>query len=182
MVARIMNYLFETEAQLDNILNQILNALRNDDDNYLKGIFTHMSDFFKHCVADKNLLIEAYRFRAIKCFGFMAENVECENKKQQFSHIEKLALKKHKTIARPLASDEIKSLDMLATFCTSRALANKLCAKFCDISLRREHITLYRAFLLANHIEPYQQINNADSDSEIGMLMQLIVGQEHYIY
>lgn len=171
-----MNYLFETQAQFDNMLNQILSALRNDNDDYLKDIFAHIPDFFKHCVTDKNLLIEAYRFRAIKCFGLMAENVECENKKQQFSHIEKLALKKHKTIARPLASDEIKSLDMLATFCTSRAFANKLCAKFSDMSLHREHITFYRAFLLANDIEPYHQLNSVDSNSERAMLMRILSG------
>ncbi|MGM7446903.1 hypothetical protein ACP7H9_00135 [Idiomarina sp. ST20R2A10] len=171
-----MNYLFETEAQLDNILNKILNALRNDDDNYLKGIFTHMPDFFKHCVADKNLLIEAYRFRAIKCFGFMAKSIEYENKKQQFSHIEKLALKKHKTIARPLASDEIKSLDILATFSTSQDFSKKLCVELSDVSIHREHVTLYRAFLLANGIEPYKQLNGTENDSERAMLMHILCG------
>lgn len=171
-----MNYLNEIKAQFDNIFNEILNALRNDNDECLKRIFTLIPNFFKHCVTEKNLLIKAYRYRAIKCFSFMAEHVECENKQQQFGYIEKLALQKHKKINKPLSFDEVKSLDLLAVFCTSENFSKALYKRLCDDSVYREHITLYKAFLLANDINPYDELNNTEKVRERAILMHLMVG------
>ncbi|WP_282146154.1 hypothetical protein [Alteromonas stellipolaris] len=171
-----MNNLFEMNKQFENIFNQILSALRDDDDEYLKRIFTQIPDFFRHCATDKNLLIEAYRYRAIKCFGFMVDNVECENRKQQFKWIEKLALHQHQKINKPLSSDDSKSLDLLAVFRTSKEFINALHKRLCDNSVHREHVTLYRAFLLTNDINPYDMLSRTENCSERAILMNLIVG------
>lgn len=171
-----MNNLLEMKKQFENIFNQILSALRDDDDEYLKCIFTQLPDFFRHCMTDKNLLIEAYRHRAIKCFGFMVDNVECENRIQQFKWIEQLALLHHRKINKPLSSDDLKSLDLLAVFRTSKDFSNALHKRLCDNSVHREHVTLYRAFLLTNDMNPYDELDNTECCREKTILMHLMVG------
>ena len=154
-------------------MRRVLDAIRNDDFEFIEESIEHYPEAMCKVAGESKLLIKAFTFGAVKSFKVLVGELDFDNKAAQLSNIETLIKQRLSTIAEADNQNVCNELDMVAEF-SSAELEQELYEISCESLDVTTHILLFRAFLRAECIEPYDYLQLVKTEREKLLCMELM--------
>ena len=163
----------ESQQLYDNFVRRVLDAIRNDDFEFIEESIEHYPEAMSKVADESKLLIKAFTFGAVKSFKVLVGELDFDNKAAQLSNIETLIKQRLSTIAEAVNQNLFDELDMIAEFSTGD-FEQELYEIAKGTIEATFHIVLFRAFLRAKGIEPYDYLLEATTEREKVLCMELV--------
>jgi hypothetical protein len=168
----------ESQQLCDNFVRRVLDAIRNDDFEFIEESIEHYPDAMSKVAGESKLLIKAFTAGAVKSFKVLVSELDFDNKASQLSNIETLIKQRLSTIAEADNQNICDELDMIAEFSSAEFSSAELEQDIYEIAKNSievtVHILLFRAFLRAEGIEPYDYLQLVKTEKETVLCMELI--------
>lgn len=163
----------ESQQLYDNFVRMVLEAIRNDDFEFIEESIEHYPEAMSKVARERKLLTKAFTAGAVKSFKVLVSELDYDNKPSQLSNIETIIKQRLSTIAEADNQNVCDELDMIAEFSSDELETQlyEIAHESIDVTT---HILLFRAFLLAKDIEPYNYLQLAKTAREKILCLELI--------
>jgi hypothetical protein len=163
----------ESNLLYNNFVRMVLEAIKNDNFEFIEKCINQHTDSMA-TIADKlKLFTKAYTSGSLKSFQVLVSKLDSPNKALQLSETETLIKQRLRCLTENDEQKVCDELDMVATF-SSDELDHELYEITHESIGADSHILLFRAFLRAVGISPYDYLQLAKTEKETVLCMELI--------
>ena len=163
----------ESKQLYDNFVRMVLDAIKNDDFEFIEESIEHYPEAMSKVAGESKLLIKAFTAGAVKSFKVLVSGLDFDNKALQLGNIETLIKQRLSTIAEADNQNLCDELDMITAFSSDELEQEiyEITKNSIEVSI---HILLFRAFIRAEGIEPYDYLQLAKTEKETVLCMELM--------
>jgi hypothetical protein len=163
----------ESKQLYDNLSRMVLDAIRNDDFEFIEKCINEHPDLMAN-IADKlQLLTKAFTSGSLKTFQVLVSKLDFPDKTSQLSEIETLIKQRLRCLTENDEQKVCDELDMVAAF-SSAKLEDEIYEITKDTIEVTAHILLFKAFLRAEGLKPYDYLAFTKTTREKGFCLELM--------
>jgi hypothetical protein len=164
----------ESKQLYDNFIRMVLEAIRKDDFEFIEKCINQHTDSMA-TIADKlKLFTKAYTSGSLKTFQVLVSKLDFPDKTSQLSEIKTLIKQRLRCLTENDEQKVCDELDMVAAF-SSAKLEDEIYEVTKDTIEVTVHILLFKAFLRAKGIEPYDYLPLTKTTREKGFCLELMM-------
>ena len=163
----------ESKQLYDNFVVMVLEAIKNDDFEFIEKCINQQPDSMT-TIADKlKLLTKAFTSGSLKTFKALVTKLDFPDKTSQLSEIETLIKQRLRYLTENDEQKVCDELDMVATFSSTKLEDEiyEITRNTIEVSV---HILLFKAFLRAKGIAPYDYLQLARTTRETVLCLELM--------
>lgn len=151
----------------------VLDAIKNDDFEFIEKCINQHADSMA-TIADKlELLTKAFTSGSVKTFQALVTKLDFPDKALQLSEIEILIKKRLLSLTEADEKKVCHELDMVAAFSCTK-LEDELYGITQELIDASIHILIFKAYLRANRMTPYDYLQLVQSEKEKILCLQLL--------
>jgi len=163
----------ESKQLYDNFVGMVLEAIKNDDFEFIEKCINQHADSMA-TIADKlKLLTKAFTSGSLKTFQALVSKLDFPDKTSQLNEVETLIKQRLRCLTENDEQKVCDELDMVATFSSTKLEDEiyEITKNTLEVSI---HILLFKAFLRAKGIEPYDYLALTKTTREKGFCLELM--------
>jgi cell fate (sporulation/competence/biofilm development) regulator YmcA (YheA/YmcA/DUF963 family) len=163
----------ESKQLYDNLVRMLLDAIRNDDFEFIEKCINQHTDSMA-TIADKlKLFTKAYTSGSLKTFQVLVSKLDSPNKALQLSETEALIKQRIQSFTQADEHKVCDELDMVAAFLSTQLEDEifKISKNSIEVTV---HILFFKAFLRAKGVKPFDYLQYAKTTAEKTLCLELM--------